>query len=120
MVAHGCHQGRQPPDGERQAEDGGVLDDSTLIGRQAVQPACDERVQARREGQIGEVDPVRRVGRENVAPFLGYDGVPVDQSAHRFDGVQRDALRALHQGVPQVGRQPADQTVHECRHLHVR
>ena len=71
---------------ERLAEHGGVLQQPPLLGREAVEPRRDQRVQ--RLGDLERLDRPRQPVRRS---FLD-EQAAVEQHAHRLDRVQRDAL----------------------------
>ena len=75
--------------GERLAEDGGVLEHTPLLRRQAVEARSDERVQRLRN--LERVD----LRRGPVDGALLDEQSAVEEHPHRLHRVERDALGAL-------------------------
>jgi hypothetical protein len=87
---------RQGGDREGPSQDGGVLQERTLVGVEAVEALADEGLQGLRHVQ-GPDRPGRAVG----AAFL-HEQAAIEQHANGLDRVQRDALGSLENPGAQV------------------
>ena len=112
LVGRATGDGGEPVAGERLAEHGAVLEQPSLLGREAVEPGGDQRVQ--RLGHLELAD--LRDGAVDRA--LLCDQAPVEQHPHRLDGVERDALGAgedlLTRAFGQARHEPREKLLHRA------
>ena len=108
-VCGACERGERVSR-ERLAEHGRVLEHAPLLGGQAVEPGCDQRVQRLRHFERADLAD-RQVDR----PFL-HEQAAVEQHPHRLDRVQRHTLGAredlLAQRRRKTGHEPDQQLLH--------
>src|SRR5881397_2005391 len=88
-----CH-GRESTGRERPAEDGRVLHQPALLGRQTVEACCDEGLES-----FGDLERLDLAGQTKGVAFT-YEQTAVDEHPDCLDGVEGDAFRALEDAGP--------------------
>ena len=86
---------------EHLAQHGGVFEQPSLLGGEAVEPRRDQRLQ-----RLGYLERLDRADRTVHAVFP-FEQAPVEQHAHRLDRVERNALgtpRMLPRAARRAGR----------------
>ena len=99
-----------PCSGEGLAEDGGVLEQGSLLGRDAVEPGCDEGLECLGNGEILD----RSGGFEPVA--LSLHEAPVQEHPDGFDRVERNAFGTIADPVAKFLGEPRDHPDEELVH----
>ena len=101
----------QPLERERAAEDGPVLQEPALRRLQAVQPRGDQRLEG-----LGHLERLDRPLQPERAVLADQDPA-VDQHPDGLHRIERDALGALEDALPDVVGEPRDRIAEQGAHL---
>src|SRR5437899_1359060 len=105
---------RRCPTRERLADDGRVLKQATLLGRQPVEACGDQPVQ-----RLGNLERPDLAGDDVRRATFG-EQPAIEQHAHRLDGVERHSLGARQDLVAQLRRQSRNKAREQLRHRALR